>query len=102
MAKKNIDPLRVRQIQEWLLQGQLVTDILRNVISKWSIDESQGIEYISEAFEQFSKKVKNTYGQTKAYHIQMRLNLYKKALEDKQYHVALKILQDLSKIEGVS
>lgn len=93
---------KIRQIQEWLLQGQLVTDILRNIMNAWTITEENGIEYIAAAFEDFTKKVNKGYNETKAYHIQLRLNLYKKAMEDKQYRVALQVLQDLAKIEGIS
>lgn len=93
---------KIRQIQEWLLQGQLVTDILRNIMEKWQLKEEDGIEYIAGAFEDFTNKVKKDYSATKAYHIQLRLNLYKKAMEDKQYRVALQVLQDLAKIEDVS
>ncbi len=97
-----VDSKKLRYIQEWLLQGQLVTDILRNIMEKWEISEEDGLTYIASAFEDFTKKVKKTYGDTKAYHIQMRLNLYKKAMEDKQYKVALSVLQDLAKIEDIS
>lgn len=101
MAKTH-DSKRVRQIQEYLLQGQLVTDILRNIMDKWQMPEEAGLEYIAAAFEDFTKKVKKDYGQTRAYHIQLRLNLYKKAMEDKQYKVALTVLQDLAKIEDIT
>lgn len=103
MAKKKskavLDPNRIRQIQEWLLQGQLVTDILRNIIQKWAIDEPHGLEYISGAFEEFTKSVNMEYPKIKAYHITLRLQLYKKALEDKQYAIALRVLQDIAKLE---
>lgn len=101
MKSNKFEPARIRNIQEWLLQGQLVTDILRNIISKWELNEESGLEHIAEAFADFTQKVKKDYGQTKAYHVQLRLNLYKKAMEDKEYQVALKVLQDLAKIEDV-
>ena len=101
MAKSKFEPNNVRQIQEWLLQGHLITDILRNIMSKWAINEELGIEYIAAAFEDFTKKTKKGYNETRAYHIQLRLNLYKKAMEDKQYKVALTVLQDLAKIEDI-
>lgn len=101
MNKINIDPNKIRQIQEWLLQGQLVTDILRNIIQKWTIDEKQGLEYIAAAFEDFSKQTQKEYSEVRAFHIQLRLNLYKKAMDDKQYEVALRVLQDLAKLEDL-
>lgn len=99
MAK--LDSKKVRQIQEWLLQGHLVTDILRNIMESWGQTEEAGIKFIAAAFEDFTNKVKKDYNQTRAYHIQLRLNLYKKAMEDKQFKVALQVLQDLAKIEDV-
>lgn len=100
MSKKK-EPLKIRQVQEWLLQGHLITDILKNIIEKWHLEEESAIEYIAAAFEDFTKKVKKGYDETKAYHIQLRMNLYKKAMEDKQYKVALQVLQDLAKIEDI-
>ena len=102
MAKKQFDTVKVRQIQEWLLQGQLVTDILRNIISKWNIPEEEGLGFIAAAFEDFTTKVKKDYGTTKAFHVQLRMNLYKKAMEDKDYKIALQVLQDLAKIEDIN
>lgn len=102
MAKKIvINPERIRQIQEWLLQGNLVTDILRNIIKSWELTEPQAIEYISKAFDDFSKKTGNTYAKTKAYHVQLRLNLYKKAFETKEYKLCIEILKDLSKLQNI-
>jgi hypothetical protein len=102
MKNKNFDPNRIRQIQEWLLQGQLVTDILRNIIQKWVLDEKAGLEYIASAFEEFSRQTEQSYEKVRAYHIQLRLNLYKKAMDDKQYDIALRVLQDLAKLEDLN
>lgn len=102
MAKKQFDQVKVRQIQEWLLQGQLVTDILRNIIAKWELTENQGMEHISAAFEDFTDQVTKNYPEVKAFHIQMRMNLYKKAFEDKQYKLAHDILKDVAKLQDLS
>lgn len=96
------DQKKIRQVQEWLLQGQLITDILRNITDKWQLKEEDALEYVAGAFEDFTKKANIDYKETRAYHIQLRLNLYKKAMEDKQYKIALQVLQDLAKLEDLN
>ncbi|MEI6487329.1 MAG: hypothetical protein WCP52_00130 [Bacteroidota bacterium] len=103
MAKKEKtkdDSIRIRNIQEWLLQGQLVTDICRNIIGLWSISEKEAIQMIADAFDDFTKRTKKSHSTARAYHVQLRLSLYKKAVEAKQFKTALQILQDLAKIES--
>lgn len=93
--------IKVRQVQEWLLQGQLVTDICRNIMKAWSISEPEAIKYIADAFDDFTKRADISFKDTVAYHIQLRLTLYKKAIEAKEFKTALQILADLGKIEGI-
>lgn len=101
MAKKETDPVRVRQIQEWLLHGQLVVDICSNIMKVWNITEAQAIQYIADAYEDFSKRANIGHQEAKGYHIQMRISLYKKAMEAKQFKTALQILTDLGKLEDI-
>lgn len=96
------DSKQIRQIQEWLLQGHLITDILRNVMEKWQMKDEAAYNLIAAAFEDFTKKVNKSYDETRAYHIQLRLNLYKKVMEDKEYKLALQVLQDLAKLEDIN
>lgn len=93
--------IRVRQIQEWLLQGQLVVDICRNITKAWSIDQSEAMKYIADAFEDFNTQANKGYAQTKAYHIQLRLSLYREAVKEKDLKLALQILTDLAKLDDV-
>jgi hypothetical protein len=99
--KKENENIRIRQVQEWLLQGHLVTDICRNIIKLWSIDQPAALEYIASAFDDFTKQTKQGYQETKAYHVQLRLSLYKQAMEAKEFKTALQVLTDLAKIDGV-
>lgn len=101
MSKKEEESLRVRQVQEWLLQGQLVTDICRNIMKAWGIDEPKAIKYIADAFDDFTKRADISFKDTISYHIQLRLTLYKKAVEANEFKTALQILADLGKIEGI-
>lgn len=98
---KEDEKLRVRQVQEWLLQGQLVTDICRNIMNAWNVTEPQAIKYIADAFDDFTKRADISFKDTVAFHIQLRLTLYKKAVEAKEFKLALQILADLGKIEGI-
>lgn len=93
--------VRIRNIQEWLLKGELVTDICRDIIQRWNITEPVAIKMIADAFDDFTKRTSKSQKTKKAYHAQLRLSLYKKALEAKEFKTALQILQDLAKIEEV-
>lgn len=97
---KKDNSIRIRSIQEWLLKGELVTDICRNIIEKWNIAEPAAIKMIADAFDDFTKRTKKSHATARAYHVQLRLSLYKKALEAKEFKTALQILQDLAKIES--
>jgi hypothetical protein len=102
--KKKLSPAeqtRIRQVQEWLIHGHLVTDICRNIMKAWITDEPMAIRYIADAFDDFNNQVGKGYEETKAYHIQMRLSLYRKAMEAKQFKTALQILVDLGKMEDI-
>ena len=93
--------IRIRQIQEWLLQGQLVVDICRNVTKAWNVDQSEAMKYVAEAFEDFNKQSNKGFEQTKAYHVQLRLSLYREAVKEKDLKLALQILTDLAKLDDV-
>ncbi len=103
MAKKehtDEQSIRIRNIQEWLLKGELVVDICRNIMQLWEIDKPTAIKMIADAFEDFTKQTKKSHSDARAYHVQLRLSLYKEAVKEKEFKVALQILQDLAKIEA--
>ena len=93
--------LKIRQVQEWLLQGQLVVDICRNIMKAWNIDQPAAMKFIADAFEDFNVQSNKDFQQTKAYHVQLRLSLYKEAVKEKDLKLALQILTDLAKLDDV-
>lgn len=70
-------------------------------MKSWSIEQEQAIILIADAFEDFNQQTGKDWNKTKAYHVQLRLNLYRKALEAKQFTAALRILTDLGKLEDI-
>lgn len=92
---------RVRQVQEWLIQGNTTTDIVQNCISSWGIVERQAYRYLKDAFELFRKQSKREIEQSRAFHIQARMKLYKEALNGKQNKTALDILDSIAKLEAL-
>ena len=103
MAKKEIskeDSLRVRTIQEWLLKGHLITDVCRNIMEKWGMNDTQAMKMVADAFDDFAKRTTKGHTEARAFHVQIRLSLYKQCLEDKEYRIALQVLQDLAKIQA--
>lgn len=67
----------------------------------WGISEAQAIQYIADAYDDFSKRANISHQEAKGYHIQLRITLYKKAMEAKQFKTALQILTDLGKLEDI-
>ncbi len=98
-GKVKENSIRIRNIQEWLLKGELVTDICRDIMTRWSITEPAAIKMIADAFGDFTKRTNKSQKTKKAFHVQLRLSLYKKALETREYKLALQIIQDLAKLE---
>ena len=65
--------IKIRQVQEWLLQGQLVTDICRNIMKTWGITEPKAIKYIADAFDDFTKRADISFKDTVSYQIPVHL-----------------------------
>lgn len=103
-ADKLLKMQRVRQVQEWMLEGYLTPDIIKSCMAKWNIKEPMAFRYIREARQGFQAiRIKELEDRI-AFHIAARLKLYN-GLEGKTKSngasVALEILKDIAKVEGV-
>lgn len=106
MSKKKSDNIelykRIRQVQEWIMEGHSTTDIVYYSSDKWSVDERTGYRYIKKAFELFVEQSQNEMAERKAFHIQARMRLYKDSLKDKKNNKAsLDILDSIAKLESL-
>jgi len=92
---------RVRTVQEWLLIGKPVSDIIMNIAQNWNIGERQAHRYIREARKLFIEQNKAKSDEKLAFHISVRTSLYAKALHDKDIKTALAIMKDTAELEGL-
>lgn len=95
---------RTRAVQEWMMQGHSSADIVRQCTAQWNITGRQAYKYIRKAYEAFRAQAENDIEARKQFHIHSRLKLFRD-LQDKKASkpagVALAILQDIAKLEGL-
>ncbi|HJV19297.1 MAG TPA: hypothetical protein VJ552_05405 [Sediminibacterium sp.] len=98
--------LRVRAVQEWLLQDHQTTDIIRQGTQLWNVSKRQVQRYIDTAKEGFREANEDVIEKKKAYYIQRS----KKMLRDLEARhkntpsgifAQMAVLQFQAKIEGV-
>lgn len=91
---------RIRIVQEWILKGEITSDIVRNCSVQWGIGKRQSEKYVKKAFELFQEQMNQNQTERIAFHVQARMKLYKKALEQNAYRVCRELLTDMAKLEG--
>ena len=95
---------RIRSVQEWLMSGVSTTDIITQCKNKWELSERQAYRYVKKAYEEFRKMSEEDIENRRSFHIEARLKLYRD-LKDKNVNksaaVAIDILRDIAKLEGL-
>lgn len=95
---------RTRSVQEWMMQGHTTSDIVRQCTASWSITPRQVYKYIRKAYEAFKESAEKDLEARKQFHIHSRLKMFRD-LRDKSSckpaGVALEILKDIAKLEGL-
>lgn len=92
---------RVRQVQEWILEGHSSSDICRNCTATWGIKHRQAEHYIRKAFLNFVEETSQDDEKKKAFHIKARMKIYKHSIKYNKYDTSLNILDSLARIEGI-
>ena len=94
---------RVRAVQEWILQGQFTKDIIAQMCQLWGIGERAAYKYLKKALKDIQNENTKTLEEKKAYHVQLRLKLFRD-LEHKNKpngaKTALRIVDSIAKIDG--
>lgn len=103
-ADKIESDARVRQIMEWILAGNLSTDIISSCRKKWGIAERQAYKYLGFAREEIKTVQLKEFEDRRAFHLAARMKLFRN-VEGKtdayNASVSLQILQDMAKLDGV-
>jgi hypothetical protein len=96
-ADKNESRMRTEQIRDWLLEGLLHWRICENARQMWDISEAQVYRYMQKSYALLEKE-RDPQDHHRRYAI--RFDMLKKALAEGDHDLALKIIQDLDKLEG--
>ena len=95
---------RLRTVQEWMMQGQNTTDIIRQCVSQWGISERQAYRIIEKGYDDFYLINKRHTKRKLYYHVEARRKLFRD-LKDKNTpkgaRTANLILDSMAKLEGV-
>lgn len=94
---------RIKQVSDWLLDGESRHYIVQSGSEMWSISERQVDKYIRVAKKRISEiiQLKNDLSFRVAWHIRKRQRLLKTAISDHELNTALNILDSLAKLEGL-
>jgi len=93
---------RVRQVSNWLLDGESSTDIIEYCKASWQINQAQTYKYIKKAHELWQKINNDEIVYNLNWHIQTRRKLLNKCLKDGDRTNARQLLNDLADIMGIA
>ena len=91
---------RVKEITNLLLNGYSRLDIIQ-YSSKYKVSDRQIDTYIKKALEGFRENIKEDLKTNFSIHINQRYNLYKIAIKESNLKLALEILKDIAKLQGL-
>ena len=93
---------RVRQVSNWLLDGESTTDIVQYCANEWKLSQRQTYVYINKARTLWEEINSNEFVYNLNWHIQTRRKLLNKCIKDGDKSNARQILNDLADIQGIS
>ena len=93
---------RVRQVSNWLLDGESSTDIIQYCKNSWQINQGQAYKYIKKAHELWQEINNTEIVYNLNWHIQTRRKLLNKCLKDGDKTNARQLLNDLADIMGIA
>jgi len=92
---------RVRQISNWLLDGESTIDIIEFCREKWSIKEGQVYKYIEKARKVWEKINEDEMIYNLHWHLDSRRKLLNKCLKENDRTNARQILNDMADLHGL-
>lgn len=105
MSDRILKMHRIRQVQEWIMEGHLTPDIIKSCVSKWGLKSAMAYKYVNAAREEFKKILIKDVEGSRAFHVATRMKLYNQ-LENKNKPqsagIALEILKDIAKLENLT
>jgi hypothetical protein len=100
-SSKNIVIQRVKKIVDSLLAGQSRDEIVHYSSVKWKIGERQTDKYIAKARDTIERSIKREVDFDYSKAVRRYEELYKLALNNKDYRTAMTINKELSNLQGL-
>jgi hypothetical protein len=92
---------RVIAIKTGILEGKTKAELIDYYAEKWGVKPRTVSDYVTKATTAISKGIDDISDELFDWHVGARMSLYNKAIADKDYSTALRILSDMAKIQGV-
>lgn len=104
MGKSNIDTVnqRVVETSDMLIEGKSRASIIHYGSDVWNVGERQIDKYIAKAREVIKDEVVRNLEFDFAKAIKRYEDLYKKALEEKDYRLALSVNKEIASLQGLN
>ena len=91
---------RLEQVKTWLLEGQRTVDMLEAGRELWSLRRRRMHELIREARSHIAADSEASQRAHFDWHIEARLELYRRAVDTADVKAALSVLKDLAEMQG--
>jgi len=101
-ADKQESDRRVRQVSEWLLDGESTYKIVQYCTENWGIEESQSRVYIRKARKLWEEIYHDEIENNLRWHLIARRKLFNKCIKDGDKTNARQLLNDIADIQGIS
>ena len=88
-------------VERLILEGKPTPAIVQTITKSWGIKQRQAYNYVNMVWDGFAKKYERSHDKILGFHIMARVNLFRKAYDDRQYYVCKQILEDLAKLQGL-
>ncbi|MXV16847.1 hypothetical protein [Hufsiella ginkgonis] len=97
---------RLRQVQEWIMEGQTWSYIIHRAVTDWAITSRQAARYYAESLKVFVKDNDITLEQKKAFYISSKRKLIRDMDPDMKKtpqgaRTINKILDSMAQLDGV-
>jgi hypothetical protein len=92
---------RLRQVEDWIIKGLSIRKMVENGIKEWGIKQAQIYRYVNRIFEQWKEENNEISADNYNKAIKRREFIYNKAVEEKDWLLALKTEKDIRELQGL-
>lgn len=101
-SSKQVVNERIEKTSQLMIDGKSRADIIQFSSENWKIGERQVDKYIAKAREFIQSEITRNIEFDYAKSIKRYENLYQKAIECKDYKLALSVNKEISNLQGLS